>query len=197
MDQVTSPMDPVAPASLLPTLGKRCMACGAPLARDQRYCLECGERCGDPRVPHMTGRPPAAPAPAAAPRRRRRPSASTSTTLIAGVGTLLLALGVGVEIGRSSGKTAGAPPVRVVTVNGGGATTASATVTATPSATTSASAGKKKADAKKEPDPKQQTVSPVITPSAKATPPPVVKIGSKGHGAGYHNGKFDGNFFGG
>ena len=37
----------------------------------------------------------------------------------------------------------------------------------------------------------------MITPSAHATPPPVVKLGSKGHGPGYKDGKFTGDFFGG
>jgi hypothetical protein len=198
MDQVSSPIEAVAPPSLLPALGERCMACGAALARDQRYCLECGERCGEPRVPQMTGRPAAAAPPPDPPRRRRRPGASASTTLVAGVGTLVLALGVGVEIGRSSGDRTAAPaaPVRVVTVGGAGASTAAAAATAAPSATAAASTAKKK-DHAKQPEAKKETVSPVITPSAHATPPPVVKIGSKGHGPGYHDGKFDGNFFGG
>ena len=30
--------------------GEPCRACGAPLAADQRYCLNCGQRRGEPRV---------------------------------------------------------------------------------------------------------------------------------------------------
>ncbi len=30
--------------------GAACSSCGAPLATDQRYCLNCGERPADPRV---------------------------------------------------------------------------------------------------------------------------------------------------
>jgi hypothetical protein len=118
------------------------------------------------------------------------------------VGTLLLALGVGVEIGKSGDKPAAtAAPVRVVTVNGGSGTATTASATATPTATASggkaAASDKGKQDATKQPDAKAQTVNPVITPSAKATPPPVVKLGDKGHGPGYKNNKFTGDFFGG
>ncbi len=30
--------------------GEPCEECGAPLAADQRYCLNCGQRRGEPRV---------------------------------------------------------------------------------------------------------------------------------------------------
>src|SRR3954453_14621633 len=30
--------------------GEPCRGCGAPLAADQRYCLECGQRRGAPRI---------------------------------------------------------------------------------------------------------------------------------------------------
>ncbi|HWH92870.1 MAG TPA: hypothetical protein VNT03_03330, partial [Baekduia sp.] len=43
-----------------------CGQCGAPLAGDQRYCLECGARRGAPRVDPLgaLGFPADAPAPA-------------------------------------------------------------------------------------------------------------------------------------
>ena len=33
--------------------GERCTGCGVPLAEDQRYCLNCGGRRGNARVPFM------------------------------------------------------------------------------------------------------------------------------------------------
>ncbi len=164
----------------MPAGAERCPACRTPMAPDQRYCLDCGERRSEPR------RLVAAPTPA--PVRRVRPAAPASATLIAGVATLLVALGVGVEIGRTSGRpaaTVSAAPVRVVTVPAGAAAPdATAAATATPSATPESTpdAGKK--------------AKPAPTPKAAKTPPPEVKVGSPGKGAGYKDGKFTGDFFG-
>ena len=125
MDLATPEGADEQPTLALPT-GEQCGSCGAQLARDQRYCVECGDRRGKPRLPFMDGRPRQAPAPAAAappPSRRRRAGGSAGATLVAGVGTLVLALGVGVLIGRSGdngGGHAAAPAVQVVTVAGGG-----------------------------------------------------------------------------
>lgn len=140
MSDATRPMD-------RPTFGPQgepCANCGALLARDQRYCLECGTRragmgallsdAGDPR------RPPA-------PLTTERITAEAPTPLLdspwrldagllAGVGCLLLALLVGVLIGRSGGgddKQQAATP-QVVTVAQPGAGGAAA---ATPAAFTS------------------------------------------------------------
>jgi len=100
-----------------------CRACGAPLAADQRYCLECGERAGAPRgsqtVPLAPPAPPleaggqtsASPAHAAA----ETPRVGTAT-LLAGVGVLLLAMGVGVLIGRSAAGKTTAAPAQVISV---------------------------------------------------------------------------------
>ena len=104
-----------------------CAAAAPPLAADQRYCLECGERraarrasvlgrSGDRHAgsgagsPCRSGAPPAAHrAPAGpCPRRARRcetRARNTALTLLAGVGVLLLAMGVGVLIGRSGGSS--------------------------------------------------------------------------------------------
>jgi hypothetical protein len=43
--------------------GDPCPSCGAPMASDQRYCLSCGTRRGDVRVPFMELLAPPAPAP--------------------------------------------------------------------------------------------------------------------------------------
>ncbi len=122
-----------------PGAADTCATCGAPLAGDQRYCLECGER----HVPmssllaggsRETPSPGAAVGPASAPPDSTPPGGwppappsgaprSNAVTVIAGVGVLLLAMGVGVLIGRAGAgtKTAAAPPViSVATAPSGG-----------------------------------------------------------------------------
>jgi hypothetical protein len=114
------------------TMGDRCVSCGAPLAPDQRYCVNCGERRGAARftLPTPAAAAPEASRPAAdRPKRSRRPRASSGATLVAGVGTLLLALGVGVLIGHGAGgqtKTVqGHAQVIKVNEGGGGVATSS------------------------------------------------------------------------
>jgi len=115
---------------------ERCASCGSPLAPDQRYCLECGERraavsdflrdgpptqASPPAAPPGS-RPPGAPAAAPAPR-------GGAVPLLAGIGVLLLAMGVGVLIGRSSSSSGPAPAPQVVQIGGtGGAGTGTGTV---------------------------------------------------------------------
>lgn len=121
------PADDGAPTEALVagTVGDRCVNCGASLSSDQRYCVNCGERRGQPRFSlAQQQRSAAAPAGSPAPiRRSRRPRISGGATLVAGVGTLLLAMGVGVLIGHNSAgnnnsKAAATP--QVITVQGGG-----------------------------------------------------------------------------
>jgi len=113
-----------------------CPHCGAPLAGDQRYCLECGERRA-PMSSVLLGGPPQATSsrperttgpgltPPGMPPPRRSPAGASprgnAVTIIAGVGVLLLAMGVGVLIGRSSGgsKQAGASAPQVISVSTG------------------------------------------------------------------------------
>jgi len=104
----TVKLEPVVPAQ------EPCAHCGAPLAADQHYCLNCGSRRAylssllSMGTPASGAAPPPSPpsSVAASPPSGSRPN---PTALIAGVGVLLLAMGVGVLIGRSSvpaGKTA-------------------------------------------------------------------------------------------
>jgi hypothetical protein len=113
--------------------GDNCPQCGSALAKDQRYCLVCGARRGDPRLPFMDAvvfmdavKHPhpgdegegAKPAPAPS----KRPLLSANASLVAGVATLVLAIGVGVLIGRtgdSGGSEAAASP-QIIRVGGGG-----------------------------------------------------------------------------
>jgi hypothetical protein len=124
----------IATSSPNPTdSSQSCPACGAPLAADQRYCLQCGERrvpvssflqAGPPAAASPPSGPPLPPAPPGAGLAARNPA----LTLIAGVGVLLLAMGVGVLIGRSSASAPRPAPAQVVTVGSaatGGATGAS------------------------------------------------------------------------
>jgi hypothetical protein len=107
-----------------------CPSCGAQMALDQRYCLNCGNRRGDPRLPFMDAvtfmeaskQQPAAAAAAAPPAPPAKSGISPSTTLIAGIATLVLAVGVGVLIGRSGNDST---PVaqqqpQIIKVGGGG-----------------------------------------------------------------------------
>ncbi len=81
---------------------QQCSACGGLLAADQRYCVECGQRCGAPRLPFASNlrAAPRNRRPARRPARWRAPW-SVNSTVIAGIGTLLLAMGIGVLIGQS------------------------------------------------------------------------------------------------
>jgi hypothetical protein len=101
MTDATQPLD----RATFGPQGEACSTCGALLARDQRYCLECGaRRAGLGAL-------------LAAPREPSRETAVERTTqtstsagpwsfdagLLAGIGCLLLALFVGVLIGRGGG----------------------------------------------------------------------------------------------
>jgi len=186
---VTTP-DPEVRPSLVAAVHEHCAACGAAMASDQRYCVECGERRGAARVPivdlqaQRAGDEPA-------PRATRRTRTSINSTLIAGIGTLLLAMGVGVLIGRSgNNSSAKSPPAQIVTVAGSGATSTSPTSSASqPGVSTGATTGAKAKAA--------AAAAAAAKAKAKATPPPkIVKVGSPGKGRGYQHGHFTGNFFG-
>jgi hypothetical protein len=189
--------------------GDRCPSCGTVLAADQRYCLECGHRRGDPRLPFMDAvvlmdavkRPHQAPPP---PAKKRRSGISPNAALIAGVGTLLLALGIGVLIGRSGHQevapTAAAP--QVIKVGGGGKEEGSAAskgkATTGGDVAATAKTKKQKAAALKEAE-KHPAAEEVLKPAAGVKlPPPTVQPGGKceSGAAGCENGKFNGNFFG-
>ena len=95
--------------------GEACIACGAPLAEDQRYCLNCGERRGEPRIPLHEEQMPSAP-PLPEPEKAHGVARSllarpmSAGGVLAGAGVALLALLVGVVIG-DSGDGKGAAPV--------------------------------------------------------------------------------------
>ena len=118
-----------------PTLGEHgqpCASCGAPLAADQRYCLNCGEPRAEPRVDysrHLAGNGAGgngAGTSDGAPGRGAGGEGRDMTPLLAlgGLFALGVMLAVGVLIGKggnSDNGTAATPSV--IHVQGGGAST--------------------------------------------------------------------------
>jgi hypothetical protein len=124
-----APDQSVVPPAIGSSPSDACPTCGAKMALDQRYCLNCGNRRGDPRLPFMdavtfmeASRQPQGQAAAAAapPPPPQKSGFSPGTTLIAGIATLILAVGVGVLIGRSGDNSAPAtnPKPTVIQVGG-------------------------------------------------------------------------------
>jgi hypothetical protein len=199
--RLTGSRDPSAPPVtaqpaqvMASTSDERCAECGAPMAPDQRYCVECGERRGERRFPAAVDTTSATPFPQG-PDHPSRSRMSPSSTLIAGVGTLLLALGVGVLIGRSgtsSSNHGAGSGVQVVTVGSGGSAGAATSATGTTgTGATGSAAGAKSTTAKSA-----SSKAVIKPPKPSSLPPPTVKVGSKGTGKGYKNGHFTGEFFG-
>jgi hypothetical protein len=137
-----------------------CAQCSAPLAEDQRYCLQCGEPRPHVRGPlsakPATNKPPQAPlAPPGIPSPPGMPGArsgrNNSLALIAGVGVLLLAMGVGVLIGRAGAGSAKPPPAQVISLGPtGGATSPTTTSPTTTTPETPAPPSKKRETKAKE-----------------------------------------------
>jgi hypothetical protein len=189
--------------------GEQCPSCGKPVAADQRYCLNCGQRCGEPRLPFMNAvtfmdsmKAPAQ-AEAAPPAQKQRRRLSPNAALIAGVGTLLLAMGVGVLIGHSgndSGATSAAAAPQVITVHGGGGETETAATASKGSG--GAKGGKKDKKASASAKKKAETgagAEEVLKPKAGVKlPPATAEVGSKCEqgAAGCKGGEFTGEFFG-
>jgi hypothetical protein len=98
-------MSPVAAPSDPTISGKNtsCPDCGAAMAADQLYCLDCGHRRGEARPPLTDPRggagriPPPPPSTPTDPSRRWGQNAA----LIVGVAALLLAIGIGFLVGRA------------------------------------------------------------------------------------------------
>ena len=180
------------------------------MAADQRYCLECGLRRGDPRLPFMDAvvfmdaikRPAAAAQPSPPPERRSRMTANAS--LIAGVATLVLAIGVGVMIGQSGdngGSVASAPAPQIIKVGGGGEETAAASTAKSGSEI----GGKKGAKNAKAPEQAvdssgtSEAAAEVLKPAGDVKlPPPTVQPGGRceSGASGCKGGEFTGDFFG-
>jgi hypothetical protein len=135
--------------------GAPCAVCAAPLASDQRYCLSCGTRRAEARLPFreiLTTNAAVAAVTPAAPAATRGAgdddSNRSALMALASIGCLLLALGVGVLIGGAgdSGTPVAAPAPQVISVAGAtGATDAAAAAAGAAGAATGTAAAKKKA----------------------------------------------------
>lgn len=134
--------DPGATTELLGKAGEPCRECGAPLAPDQRYCLNCGKRRGESRIEyegHLPARGAAGangsdPAPvqtdaagAVAPVEGKSSQRDyTPLAAVGGIAVLGVMLLIGVLIGKGDGGTAATPaPVVVQPGEAGGGKTAS------------------------------------------------------------------------
>ncbi|MEA2144794.1 MAG: hypothetical protein QOG59_381 [Solirubrobacteraceae bacterium] len=182
-------------------VSSQCQSCGSSLASDQRYCLVCGERRGKARF-SLGALTPAPAAPVAVPARPRGPRISSGVAFISFVAVLLLAMGVGVLIGHTNNaqpvQRADAPRVNV-SVQGGGSGNGS---NASNNKSSGAKAKSTKTTAAKAPPLAKKVVVKAQAAAAavlggKNLPPPTVTVGQKGTGAGFQNGHFTGNFFGG
>ncbi len=128
------------PTEQLGGSGEPCAGCGAPLAADQRYCLECGRRRAATRVPYaelLAGRTPddvlVVPARVDARIPPRRPAAALLAA--AGPAGAAALLGLGILIGVLVGGDGDPPPQQVaapapqkapiINVNAGGGTSES------------------------------------------------------------------------
>lgn len=158
------PAEPIGPSMAAFGGNDSCPNCGARMAADQRYCLNCGHRRGEPRLPFMDavvfmesmsgppggGTPPPPPASSGG---GSSPRMNANAALIAGVATLVLAIGVGFLIGRSghdSGAGAAAEaPIKVIEVGGGGGGANEAETASTAESTETAAKSGKSKEAKK------------------------------------------------
>lgn len=216
----TPPDQSVVPPAIDSSPGDACPTCGARMALDQRYCLNCGNRRGDPRLPFMDAvvfmeaskQPQGEAAAAAPPSPPQKSGFSPGTTLIAGIATLILAVGVGVLIGRSGDNSSAPvanpkPTVIQVGGNGGGEETGAATKSN--GAKKEASKGSKSnggKKAKKSPEKEvgssgtSKAAEEVLKPSGDVKlPPPTTKVGEKcekGTAGCSESGEFNGEFFG-
>lgn len=192
---------------MVATSTEQCPSCGAHVAPDQRYCLTCGARCGEPRLPIMDAvtfmdamkQPRDASAP---PPQRPQRRVSSNTALFATIGVLLLAMGVGVLIGRSGNHSvASAPQAAPIVIKGNGAEengTASSEG-ANAAGTTGGGSKKEKPKALKKDAETQAGAESVLKPAdGVKLPPAKVKVGGKcpEGTTGCEGEKFTGNFFG-
>jgi hypothetical protein len=125
------------PSLFVPRLAREtepCASCGALLASDQRYCLSCGERRADARVPFPSPVAAAAPPPPPPPVRRRSLPPAGFTALYGLAGAVALGLGLLAGALIAGGDELAAAPTPVATIVPT-ATAAAPVATPTPAAT--------------------------------------------------------------
>ncbi len=104
---------------------RRCRSCGVPLAEDQRYCLNCGERQGEPRIDfrqYEAAKPQPQEAAAPPPKEEKPDRDYTPLAAVGGIAVLGIMLLIGVLIGKGDNDSVAPPPAQVV-VPGGAANT--------------------------------------------------------------------------
>jgi hypothetical protein len=206
-EKVASGAEGAEPQLLATAVGDTCANCGARMAGDQRYCVECGTRRGKPRYAVPTSTAAAgAPAMGGGSGATRWGWMSSNASLILGVGVLLLAMGVGVLIGRdSSGSSAGNGKAQVITINGAasGAAAAPPTTATAPATTAGTGSSTPRSSSKTKTKAPAVTAAAKLPPAAKTVPKrlqsQVAKLGSTCTAGekGCSGGKFTGTFFGG
>jgi hypothetical protein len=166
----TPPSEPATAQPAMPSMAafggnESCPNCSARMAPDQRYCLNCGHRRGEPRLPFMDavvfmesmnsapgGAGGATPPPPPAQSGGSNNKWNANAALIAGVATLVLAIGVGFLIGRTghndNSSAGNGGEVKVVQV-GAAPGTAGETVAPTETETPAAEAGGEKSTGSK------------------------------------------------
>jgi hypothetical protein len=193
---------------LATAVGDQCANCGARLAGDQRYCLECGQRRGRPRYSLPAATAAASTAPGGY--RGTRALLAGNGALLGGIAVLLIAMGVGVLIGRASNSSS-PRNLPAITINGatGGtaATTATPTTASTPTSTASSPSSKSSTSTSSKSTSKANSAKAALVaklpPKAKVIPPALKsKVKTVGQACtngtkGCTNGKFTGTFFGG
>jgi hypothetical protein len=175
-----TPAAPVGPSMAAFGGNESCPNCSARMAPDQRYCLNCGHRRGDPRLPFMDAvvfmESMSAPGGGGAATPPPPPSKSggdnrwnANAALIAGVATLVLAIGVGFLIGRSGhDNSTAASPGKVEVVQVGGAPAGGGEEEATTETTEESSGAKKESGKSKKSKNSSKTAEEAKT-SPKAT----------------------------
>jgi len=197
------PPSPAATHSLVATSTEQCPSCGVHVTPGQRYCLSCGARCGEPRLPIMDAvtfmdamkQPRDASTP---PPQRPQRRVSPNMALFATIGVLLLAMGVGVLIGRSGNRSVVTAPQSapiVISPRGG---EEAATASSKGASAIGGSSKKEKPKALKKQADTQAGAESVLKPAdGVKLPPAKVKVGGKcDEGtAGCEGEEFTGNFF--
>ncbi|MBJ7457983.1 MAG: hypothetical protein JHD02_02215 [Thermoleophilaceae bacterium] len=184
--------------------GDTCPKCNSMVAADQRYCIECGERRGEPRLPFMDGRTAAQPNvevlpaplyPAAGylpPQAPPKTKLSSGLALLATIATLLLAMGVGVLIGNKGDSSGAAAQQPIILGSGASAATGASGATAA-AAGAGAAAAASTTDAKDGVD-----ASALAKKNGVKLAPPDVDLGEKcekGSVGCDDSGKFSGDYF--
>jgi hypothetical protein len=158
----------------------RCPVCGAHLAVDQRYCVECGTRRGAARFSLVGASATSAAVAPSAPSGgafQRAMRSSSNVALLLGLLILLVALGIGVLIGHNgNAKSPGQPKVNVTLNSAGSAGSSAATTPAASASATKATHSTAKSAAKK-------TVTKKAAAAASATNPNAAAKGKAGTAA--------------